>query len=94
MKHFRILRISNIAHYRSVLDPFKQDPAFGAMSYAEHRLSLDPLSEPAHRRLMELEARRGERAAAVVRYRTLVRTLNEPAVSLARLLKAKQEKEG
>jgi DNA-binding SARP family transcriptional activator len=48
-----------------------------AVQYTEARLSLDPLSEPAHRRLMELEARRGERGAAVARYRTLVRTLSE-----------------
>ncbi len=48
-----------------------------AAQYLEARLSLDPLSEPTHRRLMELEARRGERGAAVARYRTLVRTLSD-----------------
>jgi len=48
-----------------------------AVHHAEARLSLDPLSESAHRRLMELEARRGERGAAIARYRTLVRTLSD-----------------
>ena len=48
-----------------------------AIRHAERRLQLDPLSEASHRRLMELEAARGDRTAAVRRYRTLVRILDE-----------------
>ncbi len=48
-----------------------------AVEHAESWLRLDPLSEPAHRRLIELEASRGDRAAAVRRYRALVRKLDD-----------------
>jgi DNA-binding SARP family transcriptional activator len=46
-----------------------------AVILARRRLALNPLDEPAHRRLIELFARKGERAAAVRQYRTCVRVL-------------------
>jgi DNA-binding SARP family transcriptional activator len=47
-----------------------------AIAHARRRLSLNRLDEPAHRRLIELYARKGERAAAVRQYRECVRTLH------------------
>ena len=47
-----------------------------AIALAERRLALDPLHEPAHRRLIELYARAGDRAAALEQYRECVRTLD------------------
>ena len=40
-----------------------------AIAYAKLRLAVDPLHEPAHRELMRLQARSGDRAAAVRQYR-------------------------
>ncbi|HYM83075.1 MAG TPA: BTAD domain-containing putative transcriptional regulator [Candidatus Dormibacteraeota bacterium] len=47
-----------------------------AVSAARRWLELDPLHEPAHRRLMESLARSGEPAAAVAQYRECVRILD------------------
>ncbi|HEX4521584.1 MAG TPA: AAA family ATPase [Gaiellaceae bacterium] len=46
-----------------------------AIEHARRRLALDPLHEPAHRRLIELYAANGERNAAVSQYRDCVRIL-------------------
>lgn len=48
-----------------------------AVGHAERWLALDPLHEPAHRALMALHARRGDRAAAVRQYRCCVRAVDE-----------------
>jgi DNA-binding SARP family transcriptional activator len=46
-----------------------------ALAAAARRLDLDPLDEEAHRRLMRLHARNGDRAAAVRQYRACVAVL-------------------
>jgi len=46
-----------------------------AIEHARRRLALDPVNEPAHRRLIALYAESGERNAAVAQYRDCVRTL-------------------
>jgi DNA-binding SARP family transcriptional activator len=48
----------------------------GAILLARRWLGLNALHEPAHRRLIELYALRGERAAALRQYRECVRILN------------------
>jgi ABC-type oligopeptide transport system substrate-binding subunit/DNA-binding SARP family transcriptional activator len=48
-----------------------------AIAYARRWLALDPLHEPAHRRLMALYAQAGRRSAAVRQYRTCLRLLEE-----------------
>lgn len=48
-----------------------------AIEYARRWLALDPLDESAHRSLMELYARTGQRAAAVRQYRECVRILEK-----------------
>ena len=45
------------------------------MDAAGRRVDLDPLDEAAHRRLMALLARTGDRAAAIRQYRACVATL-------------------
>ncbi len=67
-----------------------------AIARARRRLVLNPLDEPAHRRLIELYARNGERAAAVRQYRECVRTLHSelgvaPVEETTRLYRAIQE---
>ena len=47
-----------------------------AIEHARRRLALDPLHEPAHRRLIELYGASGERAAALEQYRDCVRMLH------------------
>ncbi len=47
-----------------------------AVARAEQRLALDPLHEPAHRRLIELYAASGRRADALAQYRECVRALD------------------
>lgn len=47
-----------------------------AIEYARRWLALDPLHEPAHRALMLLYARDGQRAAALRQYRECVRQLD------------------
>lgn len=46
-----------------------------AVEAARRRVALDPLDEPAHRRLMELFAEAGQHAAALRQYRLLAETL-------------------
>ncbi len=48
----------------------------GAIRYAQRRLELDPLHEPAHRQLIRLMAWNGDRAAALTQYRACVRVLS------------------
>ena len=50
--------------------------ATGDLALARRWLELDPLHEPAHRALIRLYARSGERAAALAQYRECVRTLS------------------
>ena len=47
-----------------------------ALGYAKRRLAVDPLHEPAHRELMRLYARSGDRSAALRQYRECVRLLD------------------
>ncbi|MBA2725826.1 MAG: AAA family ATPase [Actinobacteria bacterium] len=47
-----------------------------AVGVAERKLALDPLDEPAHRRLMQLYAWRGMRTAALQQYRECVAVLD------------------
>ena len=47
-----------------------------AIATARRRLALDPLHEPAHRRLIQVYAASGERSAAVEQYRECVRMLD------------------
>jgi DNA-binding SARP family transcriptional activator len=67
-----------------------------AIACARRRLGLNTLDEPAHRRLIELYARNGERAAAVQQYRECVRTLHSelgvaPVEETTNLYRAIQE---
>ncbi|HET7478682.1 MAG TPA: AAA family ATPase [Rubrobacteraceae bacterium] len=48
-----------------------------AIAYARRRLALDPLSESAHRALMQAYALSGQRADALRQYRECVRTLEK-----------------
>ncbi len=48
-----------------------------AIPYARRWLALDPLHEPAHRRLMELYAHTGQQAAALRQYEECVRVLDK-----------------
>jgi WD40 repeat protein/serine/threonine protein kinase len=54
-----------------------QEDFKAAMPYAQRWLALDPLQEPAHRQLMELYARSGQRAAALHQYAECERMLHE-----------------
>jgi len=47
-----------------------------AIEHAARRLSLDPLNESAHRRLIQLYGASGDRAAALAQYRECVRILH------------------
>ncbi len=47
-----------------------------AISHTRRRLALDPLHEPAHRRLMQLYALSGQRSSALSQYRECVRMLD------------------
>ncbi len=51
------------------------DDPEAALAYARRRLALDPLDEPAHRRLMQLYAATGQSAAALRQYRVLADSL-------------------
>jgi DNA-binding SARP family transcriptional activator len=65
-----------------------------AIAYARRWLALDVLHEPAHRALMRLHARAGDRASALLQYRECVRALDRElavtplpeTVSLARAI--------
>jgi len=68
-----------------------------ATAYARRWVALDPLHEPAHRRLMRLYARSDQRAAALRQYRVCERVLKEelgvpPEEETAHLYKAIKEK--
>jgi WD40 repeat protein/serine/threonine protein kinase len=54
-----------------------QEDFKGAIPDARRWLALDPLHEPAHRQLMELYARTGQRAAALYQYNECERILQE-----------------
>ncbi len=62
-------RLSHAHEEAGALDP--------AIEAAVHWLALDPLHEPAHRRLMALYAKTGDRNAAVRQYRECVRVFQE-----------------
>jgi DNA-binding SARP family transcriptional activator len=67
-----------------------------ALAHARRRLNLNPLDEPAHRHLIELYGRKGERVAAVRQYRDCVRILHAelgvtPVEETRRLYHAIQE---
>jgi WD40 repeat protein/serine/threonine protein kinase len=62
---------------RLVRDQSAQEDFKVAIPYAQCWLSLDPLHEPAHRHLMELYARAGQRAAALHQYNECERILHE-----------------
>jgi DNA-binding SARP family transcriptional activator len=47
-----------------------------ALDHARRWASLDPLHEPAHREVIRLYARTGDRAAAILQYRQCLRTLS------------------
>lgn len=53
----------------------ERDPA-RAIAHAERWLALDPMHEPAHRALIRLHGRAGDRAAAMRQYRECVRVLD------------------
>jgi DNA-binding SARP family transcriptional activator len=66
-----------------------------AVGYAQRWVALDPLHEPAQRRLMQLYAWAGRRAAALRQYRTCARFLHEelgalPSYETTRLAEAIQ----
>ena len=55
-----------------------QEGDFAAgIAYANHLLALDPWREAAHRQLMELLARSGQRSAALMQYEVCRRVLSE-----------------
>jgi DNA-binding SARP family transcriptional activator/predicted ATPase len=54
-----------------------QGNAEAALPHARRWLALDPLHEPAHRQLMQLYARTGQRSAALRQYAECVRILDE-----------------
>ena len=60
---------------RLVEDRDAAGDAAGALVQAHRWLELDQLNEPAHRALIRLHARTGDRAAALAQYRECVRTL-------------------
>ena len=70
--------------------------ATGDLALARRWLELDPLHEPAHRALIRLYARGGDRAAALGQYRECVRTLSRelgvpPLAETTRLYEAISE---
>jgi predicted ATPase/DNA-binding SARP family transcriptional activator len=64
--------LERLAHGHSVRGEFEP-----AVAYARRWLALDPLHEPAHRCLMQLYARSGQRAAALRQYAECERILRE-----------------
>ena len=74
----------------------QQVEATGDLALARRWLELDPLHEPAHRALIRLYARSGDRAAALGQYRECVRTLSRelgvpPLAETTRLYEAISE---
>jgi predicted ATPase/DNA-binding SARP family transcriptional activator len=64
--------LERLARYHGAQGAFEP-----AIAYARRWLALDPLHEPAHRHLMELYARAGQRPAALRQYQEYVRVLRE-----------------
>ncbi|MGI8825816.1 MAG: ATP-binding protein [Chloroflexota bacterium] len=69
-----------------------------AIQYAQRWLKLDPLHEAAHRSLMQLYSRSGQRSSALRQYRECVRILEEelavpPVEETTRLYQAIKERE-
>jgi tetratricopeptide (TPR) repeat protein len=62
---------------RLVIAHAQQQEFDQAIEYANRRLNLDPLNESAHRELMALYARVGQREQAIRQYRDCVRILQE-----------------
>ena len=74
----------------------RQVEATGDLALARRWLELDPLHEPAHRALIRLYARSGDRAAALGQYRECVRALSRelgvpPLAETTRLYEAISE---
>lgn len=72
----RLRRALGTASARLV-DGFAEGRIDDALLHAGRWLELDPLHEPAHRAIMRLYARQGDRAAAVRQYRDCVRVVDE-----------------
>lgn len=64
-----------LAHLASAAE--RDGDLAGALGYAKRRLAIDPLHEPAHRELMHLYARSGDRSAALRQYREATRLLDQ-----------------
>lgn len=64
--------LERLAHHYSAGDQVEQ-----AIFYAQRRVELDPLHEPAHRQLMQLYAGTGQSAAALRQYQEYARLLQE-----------------
>lgn len=64
--------LEKLVHCHSLLGEWD-----AAITYARRWLALDSLHEPAHRRLMQLYAWAGQRAAALRQYRECVRILDQ-----------------
>ncbi len=61
-----------------LIQAFERDQNFeSAIDYANRRLALDPLNESAHRDLMRLHARLGQRGLALQQYRDCIRILQQ-----------------
>jgi WD40 repeat protein/DNA-binding SARP family transcriptional activator len=79
-QHFQteeLRRELGVALERLVQGQSAQDNFRTAIPYARRWLALDPLHEPAHRQVMELYARSGQRAAALHQYQECERILRE-----------------
>lgn len=63
---WRSLRNTRLHEFASTLSQRREHEA--AIRYAQHLAHLDPLSESAHRLLMEVHYMRGDRAAAIAAY--------------------------
>ncbi len=61
---------------RLTADAERNGDLSSALGFAKRHLAIDPLHEPAHRELMRLYARSGDRSAALLRYRECVRLLD------------------
>ncbi len=67
-----------VSAYENLTHAFAARGAYAnAMQYARHLLTLDPWREEAHRHLMLLYARTGQRSAALAQYETCRRVLRD-----------------
>jgi len=71
----RTEHLDALSHLASTAE--RADDVAAAIGHTKRRLALDPLHEPAHRELMRLLARAGDRAAALRQYREAVRLLDQ-----------------